>query len=44
MKLLHILFILAALIGGLYVFHMMTQHQGAKILPGVGLPNVGGGK
>lgn len=33
----HILFILAALIGLLYVAHMMLNHQGSKILPGVGI-------
>jgi hypothetical protein len=40
MKLIHALFVGAALIGALYVFHMYTAHQGSQILPGVGLPNV----
>jgi len=37
MRLIHVLFLLAAVIGGLYVFHMVSHHQGQGILPGVGI-------
>ncbi len=37
MKLMHVVFIGVALIGALYVVHMMTAHKGSQILPGVGL-------
>lgn len=37
LKPIHILFLLAAAIGALYVFHMTTGHQGSKILSGVGI-------
>jgi hypothetical protein len=37
MKLIHILFLLAAILGVLYVVHMMRSHQGQSILPGVGI-------
>ena len=38
MKVIHFLFIGAAAIGILYVFHMVTAHQGKQILPGLGVP------
>jgi hypothetical protein len=37
MKLLHVIFIVAAAVGVLYVGHMITSHQGSQILPGVGI-------
>lgn len=37
MKLMHVVFLGVALVGALYVVHMMTAHQGSQILPGVGL-------
>ena len=37
MKLFHVMFLVAAAIGGLYIFHMVTQHQGSQIQPGVGI-------
>jgi hypothetical protein len=37
MKVFHFLCIGLVLIGGLYVFHMVTQHQGSQILPGIGV-------
>jgi hypothetical protein len=37
MKLLHVLLIVAAGIGILYVGHMVTAHQGSQILPGIGI-------
>jgi hypothetical protein len=40
MKAKHVLFLGLAVIGVLYVAHMMTSHQGQGILPGIGL-NVG---
>lgn len=39
MKVWHFLFVGAALIGTLYVFHMVTAHQGKQILPGIGVPS-----
>jgi hypothetical protein len=40
MKAKHVLFLTAAIIGILYVAHMLSAHQGQGILPGVGL-NIG---
>lgn len=37
MKVKHVLFLTAAVIGVLYVAHMLTSHQGQGILPGVGI-------
>ena len=37
MKLIHLGFLVVAAIGGLYLFHMVTSHQGSQILPGIGL-------
>lgn len=37
MKTVHVLFILAALLGLLYVGHMLMSHRGSQILPGVGI-------
>jgi hypothetical protein len=37
MKLIHVLFLGAAILGTLYVVHMMRSHQGQSILPGVGI-------
>ena len=37
MKLIHVLFLLAAVVGALYVFHMIQHHQGQSILPGIGI-------
>lgn len=37
MKLLHVVFLSVAAVGVLYLFHMMTSHQGSQILPGIGL-------
>ena len=39
-KVKHVLFLAAAVIGVLYVAHMLSAHQGQSILPGVGL-NIG---
>jgi hypothetical protein len=36
-KLWHALVIGAAVIGALYVMHMMTSHKGSQILPGLGV-------
>jgi hypothetical protein len=36
-KVKHLLFIGAAIIGILYVAHMMVSHKGQQILPGIGL-------
>jgi hypothetical protein len=38
MKLFHLMFLVVAGIGLLYVAHMMTSHKGSQILPGIGLP------
>jgi len=40
MKVKHVLLLLVAAVGVLYVAHMLTSHQGENILPGVGI-NVG---
>lgn len=37
MKVKHAIFLGAAIIGLLYVAHMLTSHQGQGILPGIGL-------
>lgn len=37
MKVKHVLFLGAAIIGVLYVAHMMVSHKGQSILPGLGL-------
>jgi hypothetical protein len=37
MKVWHLMFLAAAVLGALYVYHMTTSHQGSGILPGVGL-------
>lgn len=37
MKLLHLGFLVIAAIGALYVFHMVSAHQGSQILPGIGV-------
>jgi hypothetical protein len=37
MKVWHVVGIGLLLIGALYVFHMMSAHQGSQILPGIGL-------
>jgi hypothetical protein len=36
-KVKHVLFLGAALIGILYVAHMVMSHKGQQILPGIGL-------
>lgn len=36
-KLVHILFLLLAVLGGLYVWHMYTMHNTKQILPGLGI-------
>jgi hypothetical protein len=40
MKVRHVVFLAAALIGVLYVAHMLSAHKGQSILPGVGI-NIG---
>jgi hypothetical protein len=37
MKLVHVLGLGLAIVGLLYVGHMMMSHQGQKILPGIGV-------
>ena len=37
MKLLHIAFVALVAVGALYVFHMVSSHQGQQILPGLGI-------
>lgn len=37
MKLIHLGFLAIAAVGALYLFHMVTAHQGSQILPGIGL-------
>lgn len=40
MKAKHVLFLGLAIVGVLYVAHMLSAHQGQSILPGIGI-NVG---
>ena len=37
LKLSHVLFLVLAAVGVLYVGHMMTAHKGSAILPGLGI-------
>jgi hypothetical protein len=39
-KVKHVALLTAAVVGVLYVAHMMTQHQGSSILSGIGLGNL----
>jgi hypothetical protein len=39
-KVFHALFLLIFAIGALYLFHMLTAHQGKQILPGIGVNGV----
>jgi hypothetical protein len=36
-KVKHVIFLGLAIIGVLYVAHMMTSHKGSQIIPGLGL-------
>jgi hypothetical protein len=36
-KVKHLIFLALAVVGVLYVVHMMTNHQGSSILSGIGI-------